>query len=521
MKAIIYCRKSTDREDLQTNSLDYQINKTRETAKQYNLEIVKEIVKSESAKTEYTREWFNELIEICKTWDIDYIIIDEPKRLSRNNIDTSRVIDLMDKKQIKWILATWRQYLSENSRDKFLLQLDLSISKMDNEDRRAEVIKKMTKVLQDGRYTWKAPFWYKNVWPKGKRDIIIDEENYQYVQKMFELKAQWYGSKDISEILEKMWCVRMSPSTIDERIKNEFYIWVMHFNMLDNEFIWHHKHWTFIDKETFKKAQERRAYTPIINQREKFPLKWIMLDRNTKKPLTWYITKWKVYYKNLNEKLKINISEDAIIDYFDSHIEDYCIPPELEWYMRKAFKEFYTEELKWNNKNISVLKWQITKLKEKQKKLLDIYCEWSIWKIEFNKKRKDLAIEEIELENSLNSINRIDNDIIEECYRTLDLLINLKKTRDSNGREVRILIISAIFIELFIDEKKELFYQENKLFELVKICNFARKNGMEVDRVKISNLFRWMFWHKQDILFFCDNFIKKTWLKCECLVYKL
>jgi|GEM_PF-2906529 DNA invertase Pin-like site-specific DNA recombinase len=41
------------------------------------------------------------MIKKCKTGKIDFIVIDEPKRLSRNNIDTSRVIDLMDKKMIK------------------------------------------------------------------------------------------------------------------------------------------------------------------------------------------------------------------------------------------------------------------------------------------------------------------------------------------------------------------------------------------------------------------------------------
>ncbi|WP_428738692.1 hypothetical protein [Sulfurimonas sp.] len=41
------------------------------------------------------------MIQLCKSKKIDFIIIDEPKRLSRNNLDTSRVIDLLDKEQIK------------------------------------------------------------------------------------------------------------------------------------------------------------------------------------------------------------------------------------------------------------------------------------------------------------------------------------------------------------------------------------------------------------------------------------
>ena len=83
------------------------------------------------------------MVELCKKKQVDFIIIDEPKRLSRNNIDTSRIIDLMDKNLIRGIYATSRQYLSTNSRDKFLLQLDLSLSKMDNEDRANDIKSKM------------------------------------------------------------------------------------------------------------------------------------------------------------------------------------------------------------------------------------------------------------------------------------------------------------------------------------------------------------------------------------------
>lgn len=50
MKCIIYCRKSTDREDKQAISLEYQIENCRRTASRHHLEIVEEIQESKSAK---------------------------------------------------------------------------------------------------------------------------------------------------------------------------------------------------------------------------------------------------------------------------------------------------------------------------------------------------------------------------------------------------------------------------------------------------------------------------------------
>lgn len=181
MKAIIYYRKSTDRDDRQANSLEHQLANCRKIAELNNLDVIEEIWESKSAKTEWTRTWFNRLIKICRTWKINYIVIDEPKRLSRNNLDSARVIDLFDKKQVKWIYSTGRTYLADQINDIFLLQLDLSLSKMDNAHRGKDVRDKMiTCMTNTGRFLWKAPFWYKNITVrKWHKEIIVDERERQ------------------------------------------------------------------------------------------------------------------------------------------------------------------------------------------------------------------------------------------------------------------------------------------------------------------------------------------------------
>ena len=55
MKTIIYYRKSTDRDDKQANSLEHQLENCLRVAEKYNLEVVKKIGESRSAKTEFTR----------------------------------------------------------------------------------------------------------------------------------------------------------------------------------------------------------------------------------------------------------------------------------------------------------------------------------------------------------------------------------------------------------------------------------------------------------------------------------
>lgn len=74
--AIIYCRKSTDREELQQNSIEHQLKNCRNTVENRGLVLLDEISENVSAKDEFKRAWFNRMIEACKNWKIDYIVID-------------------------------------------------------------------------------------------------------------------------------------------------------------------------------------------------------------------------------------------------------------------------------------------------------------------------------------------------------------------------------------------------------------------------------------------------------------
>lgn len=256
MKAIIYYRKSTDRDDRQANSLEHQLQNCRRTADKYSLEVIKEIWESRSAKTEGTRPGFNELVKICRMWKIDYIIIDEPKRLSRNNIDTSRIIDLLDKKQIKWIFWTSREYKGDNSRDKFLLQLDLSLSKMDNEDRSKDVQDKMiTCINNTGRFLWKAPFGYKNITiKKWHKEIIVDKKEAEVVKEIYRLRLENKAYSTIARMLKRKYWSKFNIDYTTSRMHGlahkKFYYGVFSWN--GKEIIGSHK--PLITKEVYDKA---------------------------------------------------------------------------------------------------------------------------------------------------------------------------------------------------------------------------------------------------------------------------
>lgn len=86
MKAIIYCRKSTDREDMQVQSLDDQLKFCRDTAQALGYEVVEEITESMSAKNPEKRPGFKKMMKMLGD-KADVVITWKVNRLARNPVD--------------------------------------------------------------------------------------------------------------------------------------------------------------------------------------------------------------------------------------------------------------------------------------------------------------------------------------------------------------------------------------------------------------------------------------------------
>ena len=338
-KAIIYYRKSTDRDDKQANSVEHQLWNCKSTAKNYELDVIEEIWESKSAKLEWTRDWFNKLLKLCKTWKNDYIVIDEPKRLSRNNLDSARIIDLFDKKLIKWIYSTWRFYSAEQINDIFLLQLDLSLSKMDNAHRSKEIREKMqTCTNNTKRFLWRAPFWYRNVTlKKWYKDIIIEEKEAKLVKDVFSLRLENKSYSTIAKILKEKYSKKINFDFNANRIHklaiNKFYYGV--FTWAWKEIIWSHK--PLVKKEIFDKAivvwkwvyEIEEPLIKIDTKEKNYYFKWLAKDSSGFK-LSAYEKKWFTYYSTQKRSPeKLNINENLIFEKLESTIKEFHFTNEI------------------------------------------------------------------------------------------------------------------------------------------------------------------------------------------------
>ena len=473
MKCIIYYRKSTDRDDKQANSLEHQLNNCRNTVERRNLEIYTEIWESKSAKTEFKRKGFNEMIEICKTKKIDYIICDEPKRLSRNNLDTSRLIDLLDKKQIKWVIGTSREYKSDDARDKFLLQFDLSLSKMDNEDRAKDTKDKMITAFKKGGWMWKAPIWYKNVViRKGHHEVHMNPDIAPIIKRWFELRVEWYSYTRVSDYFYDMWLQTASWRKFAwERTKhilnNKFYMWIMCWNNM--EAIGNHK--PLISKETFLKATQHNKKSTVTNKKRVYELAWIVKDLDGI-GLSWYTKKWHIYYHQAQRsRYKVSINEQIVFSKFWEVLKDFKLPKTLSKITLSMLRDVYNKVEEKKVVYTEKTNREIDRLKSRKNILVDSFLDGDVSKDIYKEKLLEIELKIIETSKKLQAPEKITDIKLKKIKKYSELFVDLYQSNPLLIAEEKINILKSLRSELFISTKKELHIAESRLLQLLrKVC---------------------------------------------------
>ena len=103
MKYIIYCRKSSEDDSHQVQSLETQITLLDELAKRSNLDVVDRLQESRSAKNVDNRPLFNSMIERVKNGEIDGLLVAHIDRLSRNGSESALITKLFEDGLLKEI----------------------------------------------------------------------------------------------------------------------------------------------------------------------------------------------------------------------------------------------------------------------------------------------------------------------------------------------------------------------------------------------------------------------------------
>ena len=206
----LYARKSSETEDRQVLSIDSQIKELGDIAKNNNLNILEKRTEAKSAKAP-GRDVFNNTLNDIEAGKAQGLIVWHPDRLSRNSVDTGRLIYLFDLNKLQEVV-TPGQIFRNTPNDKFLLSLLCSQAKLDNDNKSINVKRGLRAKCDRGIYPCPAPTGYLNdkYAKSGFKQLIQDPDRYDLVKKMFSLVlTQRFTPVQILRIANDQWQFRM------------------------------------------------------------------------------------------------------------------------------------------------------------------------------------------------------------------------------------------------------------------------------------------------------------------------
>ena len=256
----LYARKSSESDERQAMSIDSQIKEMIDLAKRDNISIKDVYRESHSAKDSGLRPVFNQMIANLGEGVFDGILTWAPDRLSRNAGDLGRIVDLMDRGQLKHI-RTYGQTFSNTPNEKFLLMILCSQAKLENDNKGVNVKRGIRAKCDMGWRPGPAPLGYINRSFGGIKDIAVDPERAPIIKEAFERAAYMYHTGQmVKDWMDSVGFTTKSGKKITRSmiyliLKNPFYYGAFQFP--EKSDVWYKgAHEPIITKEVFDEVQK-------------------------------------------------------------------------------------------------------------------------------------------------------------------------------------------------------------------------------------------------------------------------
>ncbi len=198
-KTFVYLRRSQDREDRQSLSIQKQDTQVQHIIERNNLIPIYLPAEERSAK-QPGRPIFNDKMDRIELGEARYISVWALSRLSRNPVDGGRIIYALDTGKLLAIHTPSRTYRNTPD-DKMVLAIELALAKKNNDDLSVQVKEGFETKRARGQYPGPAPLGYTNAIIKpGERNIAPDPVDGPKVVQLF--KAAATGQYTLHDLYE-------------------------------------------------------------------------------------------------------------------------------------------------------------------------------------------------------------------------------------------------------------------------------------------------------------------------------
>ncbi len=203
IKYFTYARKSQEAEDRQVQSIGDQLDTMKDVVDRFDLETVgKPFSEAKSGRKPKMRKAFSQMIERINKGEANGILVWKLNRLSRNQLESGIIGQMLEDRVIKSIRTPEREYKPEDN--VLIYNLESAMSVQFSKDLSRDVKRGLKSRVKEGYYPSRSPIGYIN--DKNIREIVKDPERFDLVRKMWDLALTGrHSQKQITNIANDKW----------------------------------------------------------------------------------------------------------------------------------------------------------------------------------------------------------------------------------------------------------------------------------------------------------------------------
>ncbi|MDN3436504.1 recombinase family protein [Planococcus sp. APC 3900] len=447
-KVALYARVSTVEQAEEGYSIDEQIRVLREMCKREGYEIYQEYVdRGISGKNIKGRPALIELLNDANEKKFDLVLVWKMNRFSRKSLDLLTIVDMLKNKNIGFRSYTER-YETESPSGKLQFQMMAAIAEFERANIAENVKMGMLARAREGSWNGGHVLGYDVVstgTDNRKRKIsklVINEEEAQIVRKIFELYTEGHGYKSIAGQLNREGRKTkrkksFSINSVKQILDNPLYMGVIRYNVRQD---WNEKrrnninpdpvmkkgtHEPLITQEIWEKTvviRKSRGGKPNRIHSGEFPLTGILrcpmcgsgmvLSRttNTRKDGTKRVLEYYACGAWKNKGTTVCRSNGIRTDYADKYVlEKIATVANNDILIKKIMDTINTKQTTNTaplEKEYKSIKSSLDSIETKKDKMLGLYEEGILQKLELTNRLAHFNKEKEDLENRLASVEQ-------------------------------------------------------------------------------------------------------------------
>ena len=472
-KCFIYCRKSSEDNARQVQSIADQKQAMKLLALDHNLVIEQIFIDEKSAGTCFQREGFNKLIKAISKGKTATILTWKLDRLSRNPEESGILQGMLQRRQIERIITTDKIYLPEDNA--LLFSLEGAMANQYLRDLSKNVRRGQASKLERGLYPACAPMGYLNVGRrKGEKTIEPDPVIYPKLERLWRLLlTHQYQLADLYRIMKSKYPIyaktggHISFSSFHRIFRNPFYCGL---------FRWSGKihsgsHRAMVTKSEFDLVQDMLIKKPKTRlMQHEFHYRGmfkcakcgscITAEKKRKFIKSKGITKTFEYYRCPHHKKEIScdekpMSKTAIDIEMKRHLKKVLLPKDV---LEQGIEYLNTEseEKLDQSKKIEALQKKITDINKRIKLVSNniVFESDSECRTLMKDKLIELKVEKQSNIQDLEKLHTTANELIYVMQSTLKTLLYAYQIIESGLYEDRLKVIQAIGTNWNIKRKR-------------------------------------------------------------------